>query len=133
MIADQQQERRAARQTHARKRRHGRSRGRTLLDEPEPAPLSAGGSGIGRLVSRADDHADFLDAGREDFLNENPQRGLGDAVAVHQGLQGKGPLSLASGGDNSFLDFHGFKTFSLLCKAAGALQNAAAQSTARRL
>ena len=33
------------------------------------------------------------------------------SVAVHQGLQGKGPLTLASGGDDGFLYFHSSRAF----------------------
>ena len=84
---------------------------RPLLDEADSSILAAGGSRVGGLVSRADDHTNFLNAGGEHFLDENPQRSFGDAVAVHQGLQGKVPLTLASGGDDGFLDFHSFRAF----------------------
>jgi hypothetical protein len=111
MIADQQQEWLGAGEfTRASDRMAIAKRG-TLLDEAEPAVLPAGRNGISGLVSGADNHTDFLDAGRQDLLDENPQRGLGGAVAVHQGLQWERPLGLASGSDDGFFDVHGFKTF----------------------
>ena len=110
MVADQQQERLGAGKFTRATHRVAVAERRRLLDEVEPAALPAGGSGISGFVPGADDHTDFLDAGREDFLDENPQRGLGGAVAVHQGLQGEGPLGFAGGGDDGFLDFHGFRT-----------------------
>ena len=42
-------------------------------------------------------------------FDQDAQRGLGDAVAVHQGLQGEGPLRRAGGGDDGFFDFHSQK------------------------
>jgi hypothetical protein len=54
-----------------------------------------------------DYHADFFNASGKDFLDEDPQGGLGVAVAIHQRLQGKGPLRFASGGNDCFLNVHG--------------------------
>ena len=42
--------------------------------------------GIGFLVSRVNDNADFFDARREDFFNDDPQRGFGNAVTVYERL-----------------------------------------------
>ena len=69
MVADQQQERNAARKLTRASDRVPVAEGRALFDEPEPPALPAGGGGVSGLVSRADDHADFLDAGRQDFLD----------------------------------------------------------------
>ena len=34
------------------------------------------------FIAGADDHPDLLDAGAQDFLDDDGQRGLGDAIAV---------------------------------------------------
>ena len=86
---------------------------------------------VGRLVSGADYNTYLLDARRQDFLDEDPQRGLGDPVPVHQRLQRESPLAFARGRNDGFLDFHGF-LLSLSNKAQRALQNGSRQSTAGR-
>src|SRR6266704_5799659 len=77
-----------------------------LLDKSEAAALPARRSGIGGLISWTDHDANLLDSRREDFLNDDPQRGLGRAVAVNQRLERKRPLVFACGRDDGFLDFH---------------------------
>ena len=42
-----------------------------LFDELQMAALCAGGGSVSFLVAGANDHADFLDASRKDFLNDN--------------------------------------------------------------
>src|ERR1035441_7208977 len=111
MVANQQQERNATRKLPRARDCVPVAESRALFDEPQPPTLSAGGGGVGGLVSRADHHADFLNTGGQYLLDENTQRRLGGAVPVHQGLQRKCPLSLASGGDDGFLDVHDFKAF----------------------
>jgi len=42
-----------------------------------------------------------------DFFDQNPQRRLRLAIAIHQRLQGQRALGFAGGSNDGFLDFHG--------------------------
>jgi hypothetical protein len=108
MIAHQQQERLPTDKFTRAKHRVTITKRRVLLDKPQPATLAAGGSGIRLLISRTYHDTDLIDAGAKYFLDDDPQRCFGNAVSIHQRLQRKCPLRFASGGDDSFFDFHGF-------------------------
>ena len=79
-----------------------------LFDEAELATVDSRRLGVGRLVSRMNDHGDFFDAGREGFLDHHSQGAAGDAVLIHQGLQRQRALVAPGGGDQSLLDVHRF-------------------------
>src|SRR6266581_71591 len=113
MIAYQKQKRLSADKITPAKHRMAVTKRSTLLDKSEAAPLPARRSGIGGLISWTDHDANLFDSRREDFLNDNPQRGLGRAVAVNQRLERKRPLVLACGRDDGFLDFHRLQPFDL--------------------
>ena len=103
MIADEEQERILAHELPAAMHRVTVAERRGLFDELDAFRVRAGGRGVGG----ADDGANLLHARLQDFLDDDLERGLGDAVAVHEALQRQGALSLAGGGDDSFLDVHG--------------------------
>ena len=63
MVADQQQERNLTRKLPCASDRVSVAKRRGLFDEPQPPTVSARSGGVSRLISRADDHADLLDAG----------------------------------------------------------------------
>ena len=42
----------------------------------------------------------------QDFLDDDGERALGDAFAVHESLKGESALAFACGGDDGFSDFH---------------------------
>ena len=107
MIADEEQERILAHELPAAMHRVTVAERRGLFDELDALGVRAGGRGVGGLIAGADDGANLLHARLEDFLDDDLERGLGDAVAVHEALQRQGALSLAGGGDDSFLDVHG--------------------------
>jgi len=72
VVADQQQERDAARKLTRASDRVAVAEGCPLFDELKPPTLPAGSGGVSGLVSRANDDTDFFDAGCQDFLDENP-------------------------------------------------------------
>jgi hypothetical protein len=78
-----------------------------LGDEMEAIGEFAGPEAIGRLVTRTDYQADFVDARFEYFLGEDAESGFLDAIAVHEGLERECGLGAAGGGDDGLLDFHG--------------------------
>ena len=47
-----------------------------------------------------------LDAGADDFFNDDSQRGFLDAVAIDEALQRQRPLSRGRRGDHGFTDTH---------------------------
>ena len=106
VVTHEQQERFGADEVTRAKHRMTITQRGALLDEPQPATLAAGGRGIGLLISRANHDTDFVDPGGEYFLDNDAQRSFGNAIAVHQRLQGKRALGFASGGDDGFFDFH---------------------------
>jgi len=69
--------------------------------------VRSGGGGKRRLIARGNNQADFLDAGVQDFLQQDGEGGFGLAVAVHERLERQAALVPAGGGDDSFADFHG--------------------------
>ena len=71
------------------------------------AGVRAGGGAIRGLVAGADDDADLLDPGAQDFLDDDRERGLGDAVAIDERLQRERALVFAGGGDEGLADVHG--------------------------
>src|SRR5262245_3297638 len=81
--------------------------GSFLLDKLNAPGMRTGRGRIGRLVARTHHHADVLHSRLQDFLRDDLQGGLLDAIAIDQRLQGESALGLAGGGDDGFLDFHG--------------------------
>src|SRR6266516_3619422 len=77
-----------------------------LFDEMQAAVMLAGGGAVGGLIAGVNDDANFLDAGGEDFFNDDGQSGFGDAVAVHEALERKSALVLSGGGDDCSFDFY---------------------------
>ena len=77
-----------------------------LLDELQPLRVLTGGGAVSLFVAGANHDAEFLDAGGENFLDDDSERGLGPAVAVHEGLERERALALAGGGDDGAFDFH---------------------------
>ena len=78
-----------------------------LFDKLEPLHLPTSRRRIGLLVSRANNHANLLDACGSNFVDQNAQCRFGDAVPIHQRLQREGALGLPGGSNDSFLDLHG--------------------------
>src|SRR5688572_17664652 len=78
----------------------------TLFDEPQPWSMSSSRSGICWLISRRNHYAQLVDAGPAHFFNDDRQRRLWSAIAVHQRLKRQGPLIPAGGRDDSFFYFH---------------------------
>jgi hypothetical protein len=68
--------------------------------------MRADGGGERLLVAGADHDPDLLNAGLQYVFQQNHERGLGLAVAVHQRLQGQIALVLAGRSDDSFSCFH---------------------------
>ncbi len=79
-----------------------------LLDELQSLSVRPGGGPVGLAVARIDDDADFLRAGIERLLDDDGQRGLGFAVAVHELLQWQRPLARPGGSDDGFSNLHRF-------------------------
>ena len=76
-----------------------------LLEKFETLHMRARRCGERVAVARGNDHADFLDAGLQDFLDEDRERGLGLPVAGHECLQRERALVFSGGGDDGFADF----------------------------
>ena len=106
MIADEQEERGLARELARAADGMAVAERCGLLDELDAPGVRPGGGGKRGLIPGADDDADLVDAGLEDFLDDDLQRGLGRAVAINQALQGEGALGFPGGGDDGFFDFH---------------------------
>src|SRR4051794_38837104 len=66
---------------------------------------------VGRLVARADDHANLFDVSEQDLLDEDGEHGFLLSVAIDQRLQRQGALALGSGRDDGFLDLHAVNEF----------------------
>jgi hypothetical protein len=64
-------------------------------------------AGIGGLVARTNDHAEFLHARAGGLLEDDLQGGLRLALRVDQHLEGQRALAGIGGGDEGFADFHG--------------------------
>ena len=88
----------------------GIAEGGGLFDKGEAGGVGSGSGAVGGFIAGADDDADALNAGAEDFLEDDGQSGLAGAVAVHEGLKGQGALMFASGGDEGLGDFHAGST-----------------------
>jgi hypothetical protein len=99
-----------------------------LFDELDPVPVIAGGGGKSGLITRRNDDADFLDAGGEDFLDDNAKGGFSGAIAIDEGLQRESSLIFAGRSDDGFFDFHGV-VFSTRSPGRRGLQKCAGQST----
>jgi hypothetical protein len=69
--------------------------------------LVAGRSRISGLIPRTHHDADLFDPRRGDFIDDDPERGSGVAIAIHQGLERQRALVAAGGSDNGLSDFHG--------------------------
>ncbi len=78
-----------------------------LFDKTHEMGVRAGGSGVGSLVARADHDGDFLNPSARDLFGEDGERGLRQAIPVHERLEREGALVFSSGGDDGFEDFHG--------------------------
>ena len=78
-----------------------------MLDELNAVDVRSGGRREHGLIARSDHQPDFLDAGLEDFLQQDGEGGFGLAVTVHQPLQRHAALFPAGGGDDGFANFHG--------------------------
>ena len=89
----------------------------------EAAPLPSRSGGVSSLISGTHDYTNLFNSRRKNFLDNDAERCLCRSIAVHQGLQRKCPLVFGSGGDNCFLDFHGFGFYCTGPKMIGALQN----------
>ena len=77
-----------------------------LLDELKPLCVAARGGAVSGLIAGMNDDADVIHAGEQHLLDENPQRGLGNAIVIDQRLERERPLVFAGGGDDGFLDVH---------------------------
>jgi len=77
-----------------------------LFDKIEAVRMGACSRTIGSLVSRSDDGANFIDSGAEYFLEDDGERGFGNAVPVDKGLERQGALAFAGGGNDGASDFH---------------------------
>jgi hypothetical protein len=77
-----------------------------LLDKGQPARVRGRGGAVCPGVPGADDHADLLDAGAKNLLDNDRQRSLCDAIAIDEGLEGERALVLSSGGDEGLANFH---------------------------
>jgi hypothetical protein len=69
--------------------------------------MRSGGGSERRLIARGNHQTDFLDAGMQDFFEQDGEGGFELAVAVHERLERQTALVPAGGGDDSFADFHG--------------------------
>jgi hypothetical protein len=106
MIPNQQQERGWA---HKRARREDSitvPKGCALLNKLQSSTAPACSGSIGLLVAGTDYNANFFDAGREYFLDDDAQSSFGGPISIDKCLQRKSALGLAGCGNYSFLDFH---------------------------
>ena len=79
---------------------------RGLFDELESLAVMARRVGVRRLVARRHHHTDFLRARVQNLLDDNAQRALLRAIAVHECLQRQHALGLARGRYDRLFDFH---------------------------
>src|SRR5271168_3743654 len=98
MITHQQEERVAARERARTPRRVSIAERFGLLNELQPSAMRAGGGTVSPGVSGMNHHADILGAGVERLLDDDGERGLGSAVAIHKGLQRQRALIGTGGG-----------------------------------
>ena len=106
MIADEQQERFSAGETVRALDRVAVAKRRGLLDKLQARGVCAGSGREGLLITGANHHADLLDAGVQDFLDDDGQRGLRLAVMVHERLQRQRALPAPGGSDDGFAEVH---------------------------
>jgi hypothetical protein len=77
-----------------------------LLDESQSTGMTACSRCVRFLIAGTYHHADLVNSGGQNFLNDDAQSGLDYTVAIHQRLQRERPLAFARGGDDCFFDFH---------------------------
>ena len=118
MVADEQEEGFLADELRSARDRVTVAERLLLLDELKSLGVLTSSGAINLLIARANHHAEFLDARREDFLDYDGQGGLGLAVAVHEGLERERALALAGGGDDGAFDVH-VGVISVQCSAFG--------------
>src|SRR5205823_5395229 len=100
VVTDQVQERLAADERPGQAQRVAVAAWLGLFDERQVAGVLAGGGRVGTRVAGGDDQGDLVDAGGEDFLDDDFEGRLLRAVAIDQRLQRQRALSAAGGRDD---------------------------------
>jgi hypothetical protein len=77
-----------------------------LLDESDVPEVPTDCLPVCGFGAGHDDHADLLDSGLQDLLDEDREDGLLLAIAVDEGLEGQSALVRRGGRDNGSANFH---------------------------
>ena len=106
MVAHKQQERFGAGELMCAPDRMTVAERFTLFDKLQPFAVRAGGGAIHIGITGENNDTNFLRTRIQRFFHDDGQRGLGFAVAIHQGLQRQRPLTWPGGGDDCFAYVH---------------------------
>ena len=130
MVADDQQERFAADELAGTPHGVAIPQRRRLLDERQASSERTRGGAVGRFIARADDDADFGDAGRQHLLDQDRERGLCAAVTVDEALERQCPLVGSGAGQKGTSRLHGGEWISAQSPTKHGMRTAFSQSAA---
>ncbi len=106
MIADEMQKRLAVRETASETQRMTVTARVRLFDEVESIRVVPRGLSVSVLISGDNDQTNIFHAGAHDLLQNDPEGFFLYAIAIHERLQGEGPLAAGCRGDDRFFDVH---------------------------